>query len=98
MLSKENRATFWWVLFIIIAVVMTVLFLLPRYKQLHEEQAKVKKLQSELTRLQQENTRLRTKVDNLQNSPAEVERTAREKYNMAQKGETVWISESEKEK
>ena len=52
MLSKENRATFWWVLFIIIAVVMTVLFLLPRYKQLHEEQAKVKKLQSELTRLQ----------------------------------------------
>ena len=98
MFSKENRATFWWVLFIIIAAVMTVLFLMPRYQQLHQEQEKVKKLQNELTELRQENNSLRTKVDNLQNSPAEVERTAREKFNMAHKDETVWISEPDKEK
>jgi len=98
MLSKESRTTFWWILFIIIAVVMVILFLVPRYKQLQQQENELKKMRSDLTELQQENNLLRTKVDDLQNNPAEVERTAREKYNMAHKDETLWIPNSGKEK
>ena len=98
MLNKKNMATFWWILFIIIAAVMTVLFLLPRHHTLQKEQENVKALQSELDKLRKENSRLRTRVDDLQNSPAEVERTAREKYNMSHAGETVWLTEPAQEK
>ncbi len=90
-LNKDTRMTLWWLLFIAIAAVMTALFLYPRYQLLRENQQKLKYQNEQLAEKKTEREKLRSEVDALQNSPAAVEKVAREEYNMAKPGETVML-------
>lgn len=88
-ITKETRTTLLWMLFIVIAAIMTALFLFPQYQRLRKEQQELKQQRDYLAEKKNESERLRTEVEALKNSPEVVERTAREKFNMARKGETI---------
>ncbi|MCI5779078.1 MAG: septum formation initiator family protein [Lentisphaeria bacterium] len=90
-LKKETRATLWWLLFIVIAAVMTGLFLYPRYQLLRENQRKLRRQQEQLARKKGERVKLRDDVEALKTSPEAVERVAREKYQMAGADETILV-------
>ncbi len=90
-LHKDTRRTLWWLLFIVIAAVMTALFLYPRYQLLRENQQKLKLQNKQLSQRKTEREILRSEVEALKNSPEAVEKVAREKYNMAEPGETIMI-------
>jgi len=97
--SKETRTTLWWLIFIVIAAVLTALFLYPRMQILRRNQRELQRQQQLLARKKRDSERLRNKVEALQNSPAAVEREARERHNLTRPGETVMIySETEQEK
>ena len=95
-ISKETRKTLWWMLFIVLAAVLTVFFLYPRYQHLRKNQQELKQRRTELAERKIESEKLRKNVDDLKNSKEAVERVAREKFNMARPNETVMLV-SEKE-
>lgn len=90
-LKKETRATLWWLLFIVIASVMTGLFLYPRYQLLRENRRKLRWQQEQLALKKSERAKLHEDVEALKTSPEAVERVAREKYQMAGVDETILI-------
>ncbi len=97
--NKETRKTLWWMLFVVIAAVITVFFLYPRYQHLRKKQQELKQRRDKLAELKMESERHRSKVNDLKYSKEAIERVAREKFDMARPGETVMIiSEPERQK
>ena len=95
-LHKDTAATLWWIIFIAVVLIMTVLFLYPRYQTRKNNLKELHRQQEILTIKKTEREKLRQKVDALGNSPAAVERTAREKFGMAREGETILLVQDPK--
>ncbi len=95
-IHKDTAATLWWIIFIIIVLIMTVLFLYPRYQTRNRKLKELHRQQEILTRKKNEREKLRKKVDDLANSPAAVEKIAREKFGMAREGETILLLPEQK--
>lgn len=66
-----------------------VLLLLPSYRDLRAKKQQAAKMGRELEQLQTERDQRLREVDALKNSPAAVEKVAREKYNLVGPNETV---------
>lgn len=95
-IHKDTAATLWWIVFIVVILIMTVLFLYPRYQTRKQKLTELHHQQEILTKRKTEREKLRKKVDDLANSPAAVEKTAREKFGMARPGETILLLPEQK--
>jgi len=59
------------------------------YLKLKEYRAELRKLQLENLRLRESQRELHLKIDRLRNDPYEIERLARERYNLARPGDII---------
>ena len=66
-----------------------VLLLLPSYRDYRAKKQQAVKMERELEQLQAERDQRLREVNDLKNSPAAVEKVAREKYNQVRPGEIV---------
>lgn len=67
------------------------ILLWPVYREYTSQQKELIRLRAELDKLKEERNARRKTANALENSPAEVEKIAREKYRLVKEGETVLI-------
>ena len=74
------------------------ILLWPVYREYTSQQKELNRLRAELDKLKEERNARRKTANALENSPAEVEKVAREKYRLVKEGETVLFFEEGKKK
>jgi len=94
--KKNGSSPVLWFFIILLFIVAGAVLLFPVYQHLRKKQAE---LQEQKAILAEKRGRLQKKqkeIDDLENSPAAVERVAREQYHMARENETVMFIENPK--
>ncbi len=95
--KKSSGSGFWlWVLISVI-VIGSFFLLLPVYREYGKKRDEYAQLRAERAALQQELQRKQKQVRDLESSPGEIEKVAREKFNQGKKGETTYVYEMPKE-
>lgn len=95
--EKSSGSGFWlWVLISVI-VIGSFFLLLPVYREYGKKRDEYIQIKAERAALQQELLRKQKQVRDLESSPSEVEKVAREKFNQGRAGETTYIYEMPKE-
>ncbi|MCQ2379208.1 MAG: septum formation initiator family protein [Victivallaceae bacterium] len=78
--------------FLVALLVIGALFLLiPVYRDYRHRQEELARLKAERSALQEKQLQLQSQVGRLEKSPEEIEKVAREKYNLVKEGESVMI-------
>lgn len=85
---RRGRGAGWLAVLLVVALAITLAGVFP-FRQLIAQQRQVETAQDQLTALQQENFRLEQEAATLQ-TPAEIERIAREQFGVVRPGETAF--------
>lgn len=88
-INKETSKNFWWTLFIVLAMIMSAVFLYPLYKTKNEKLEELEKRKELLLRKEIERENIEKQVNALENSPEAVESEARNKFGMGRKQEKI---------
>ncbi|MBE6389255.1 MAG: hypothetical protein E7043_03675 [Lentisphaerae bacterium] len=88
-INKETSKNFWWTLFIVLAMIMSAVFLYPLYKTKNEKLEELEKRKELLLRKEIERENIEKRVNALENSPEAVESEARNKFGMGRKQEKI---------
>lgn len=97
-IKRETSAAVWWGLCIVLAVILTIVFLVPLFRTKRERQAELKALRAQEMQYQQQQHSLAEDVNRLENSPEAVSRIARDKFNMANPEEKIIVFEEKHKK
>jgi cell division protein FtsB len=97
-IRKETSATFWWLIFILAAIIMTALLIYPLHQNKNRKMRELEERKKVLVQKENEAKSLNQQVDQLRNSPEAVEREARDKFRMAKPDEEVITYEQNREK
>ena len=100
-LKKKSFATYACYLILLIMLALSSILLWPAYREYRERSRELEKLQNELSELKKQRDSKAKLYNSLGNSPAAVEKVAREKYRMVKEGETILLfpkNESEEKK
>ena len=88
--KKNNPHTGYMMFFLLLLLVVAALvLLLPVFRKYQKRQAELVKVNTKLNTRKIERAELNQEVSGLQNSPAEIEKVAREKFKLVKEGETV---------
>ena len=89
--SKRKSTVSTYLLLFVLALIFAAaaVLLLPVYRSYQKKQAELRALTEQLNDKRDESARLKGEVADLQDSPAAVERVAREKFGLAKEGERV---------
>lgn len=89
--SKRKSTVSTYLLLFVLALVFAAaaVLLLPVYRSYQKKKAELGTLTEQLNDKRDESARLKNDVADLQDSPAAVERVAREKFGLAREGERV---------
>lgn len=86
--SVSNYIFYFLILLIVLAAAA---LLLPAYRQYRIQKKKELRLEQRARRMKTEREKRHAEVEALENSPAAVEKVAREKFNLVKEGETVLV-------
>lgn len=89
MSQKRSNASLFWAAFIIVVIAAGVYVLYPFWKDIRGKQNELQKQEAELHDLKKRQMRLQQQNQDLQTSPAAVEKVAREELRMVRKDESV---------
>ena len=89
--KKKNNPHAGYMMFflLLLLLVAALMLLLPFYRKYQKRQGELVKVNTKLNTRKTERAELNREVNGLQNSPAEVEKVAREKFGLVKEGETV---------
>lgn len=89
--SKRKSTVSTYLLLFVLALIFAaaLVLLLPVYRSYQKKQTELGALTEQLNDRRDESARLKTDVADLRDSPAAVERVAREKFGLAKEGEQV---------
>jgi cell division protein FtsB len=97
--KKNNPHTGYMMFFLLLLIVVAALILLlPVYRKYQKRQGELVQVNTKLNTRKIERAELNREVSGLQNSPAEVEKVAREKFGLVREGETVMKYKKTEEK
>ena len=88
-MGKETIATVWWILVIALVAVMSAVILYPKMQVKKSRFAEKERREAVLKQKIAERDLYQEKVDALKYDKDAVERTAKEKFNLVRKGETI---------
>lgn len=87
---KTREEIFFIVLFLASAPLLYILFFgSGSFLELRDYNAELERIAIDNARLQEENARISRQIQRLKNDPHEIERIAREKYNLARPGDVI---------
>ena len=87
--KKNSFSTYLLCLIFVLLVAAAIVLLLPVMRELQKKQGELTELNAELNEKREESVRLNTEVADLKQSPAAVEKVAREKFGLVREGEPV---------
>ena len=87
--KKNSFSTYLLCLIFMLLVAAAIVLLLPVMRELQKKQGELTELNAELNEKREESVRLNTEVADLKQSPAAVEKVAREKFGLVREGERV---------
>ena len=94
---KKNSASAYLLFFVLIlTVAAAAVLLLPVYRDYQKKKAEEEKLREELADRTETSAALNSEVAGLRNDPEEIEKVAREKFELVRDGETVMRYDSPK--
>ena len=95
--KKNNPHTGYMMFFLLLLLLVAALvLLLPVFRKYQKRQAELVKVNTTLNTRKIERAKLNQEVSDLQNSPAEIEKVAREKFDRVKEGETVLVYKNPK--